>query len=158
MKRQTQKKPSAKSQTTENKPKKFGRPPAFSSVQDLEERMQLYLENLTQWEKPTKAGLSFSLGITRETLNQYEKKEDYSDVLKYWYCFFENAWVQQLSRPNATGTIFYLKNTFGYVDKHENDLTSGGKAIQYVVPQEIAEKHSLVFIDKENEKDPSATA
>lgn len=122
-----------------------GRPMAISSVEEMEERIVQYLNDMGRWQLPSKAGLAFALGITRETLHEYESKEGFSYVLKHWYPYFEDRWVQNLSRPNATGTIFYLKNTYGYMDTM--DHTSGGQPINYIIPKAIAEKHHMVVLD-----------
>ncbi len=128
-----------------------GRPRSIATAAELEERILGYLNSLGRYGLPCKAGLSFACGMSRDTLNKYEKEEPYSDVLKHWYCLFESMWVQNLSRPNATGSIFYLKNTYGFMDAF--DHTSGGKPVSYVIPNEIAQKHRLV-LDIKKEPEP----
>jgi hypothetical protein len=119
----------------------IGRPVAISSVSEMEDRIIEYLNSLSRWGLPTKAGLAFALGVHRDTLNKYEKEAGFSDILKHWYQFFEDRWVQNLARPNATGTIFYLKNTYGYVDAYDQNNTN--KVVHYVIPREIADKHAV---------------
>lgn len=128
-----------------------GRPRSIASAAELEERIIGYLNSLGKYGLPCKAGLAFACGISRDTLNRYEKEDMFSDVLKHWYALFESMWVQNLSRPNATGTIFYLKNTYGYMDAF--DHTSGGKPMQYVIPDKIAERHKIV-LDIKKEPEP----
>lgn len=118
-----------------------GRPPSIKSPEELEARILEYLGGLPKWHLPTKAGLCVVLGVHRDTLLQYEKKPIYSGILKHYYQAFEDAWAQNLSRPNATGTIFFLKNAYGYVDRHENDNTN--RSTVFVVPAEIAAKHRV---------------
>lgn len=123
----------------------IGRPVAINTVEEMEERIVQYLNDMGRFQLPSKAGLAFALGVCRDTLNEYEKKPGFSDILKHWYPYFEDRWVQNLSRPNATGTIFYLKNTYGYMDTM--DHTSGGQPINYTIPKEIAEKHQMLILD-----------
>lgn len=121
----------------------FGRPKAIQGAEELEERMNKYLNDLGRWGLPTKAGLCFSLGISRETLYRYEKDADFRDTLKHYYQLFEDMWAQRLSSANATGTIFYMKNAFkdDYKDRYDSDHT--GRIIHYVLPAEIASKHGV---------------
>jgi hypothetical protein len=80
---------------------------------------------------PTKGGLALYLDTTRETLGDYEKKEDYSDAIKRAYGLIENAWVQKLSGQSVAGVIFYLKNAYkeNWKDRNETDITTGGKPL-----------------------------
>lgn len=116
-----------------------GRPKSIQSAAELEERMIGYLNEMGRWGLPSKAGLAFALGITRDTLNRYEKEEGFSDILSHWYAYFEDRWVQNLARPNATGTIFYLKNTYGYRDVIENP--GGNTVINFTMPKEMIERY-----------------
>jgi hypothetical protein len=47
----------------------------------------------------------------------------------------ENAWVQRLGGPNASGAIFYLKNAFrdDYKDRHEHTGEDGGPMVVKIV-------------------------
>lgn len=136
---------------------KNGRPKAIQTAEELEERIHQYLHNLGRWGLPTKAGLCFALGISRETLYRYEKEDGFRDTLKHWYSLFEDMWAQNLSRPNATGTIFFLKNAHGYVDRHEND--NNNRVIHYIIPPTIAAKHAVPItqVTEENHGADNAT-
>lgn len=116
-----------------------GRPPSIASPEEMEKRIVEYLNSIPRWGLPTKAGLSFALGCHRDTLNKYEKEPIFSDILKHWYPYFEDRWVQNLARPNATGTIFYLKNTYQYRDTM--DVNPQGLTINFILPQEISGKY-----------------
>lgn len=84
---------------------------------------------------PTKGGLALYLDTTRETLSDYEDKEEFSDALKSAYLIIEEAWVQKLSGQAVTGTIFYLKNAYSkdWREKTEQDITSGGEKFNPVL-------------------------
>lgn len=96
--------------------------------------VQLYFK--TQQGIPNKAGLLLHLGFSRETLSNYREKPDFIDTIRWAEAQIENAWIQQLAGPGATGPIFYLKNAFKehYKDKHETDVTSGGKPLMSFDP------------------------
>lgn len=125
-----------------------GRPGAFSSPEELTQRIQEYMDFLMECKRfPTNAGLAHWLGVSRDTLNEYSRKKGFSDVVAQFDNFSEDMWLQNLTRPNSTGTAFYLKNRFAYADTI--DHTSGGKPITYTIPKEIAEKHKLLVLDKD---------
>ena len=66
------------------------------------------------------------LDISRKTYCEWKKK---SNTLKKIEDYIENEWVQRLTGNNVAGTIFYLKNAFGYRDSQHLDVMSGGKPI-----------------------------
>lgn len=83
---------------------------------------------------PNKAGLCVFLRIDKSTYNDYKQK--YPDTIKEVEAVIENAWVQRLRDPGATGAIFYLKNAFkeDYKDRHETDITSKGEQVLTYIP------------------------
>ncbi len=131
-----------------------GRPHAFESPEKLVDEAKNYIEYcITSQRVPNKAGLAFFLGVSRDTIHRYGKDmgEGFSDAIRSIYAFIEDEWVQNLARANAAGSIFYLKNAFGYMDAF--DHTSGGKPVQYVIPNEISNKHRVV-LDIKKEPEP----
>lgn len=107
-----------------------GRPPKYANEDDLAKKILAYSVQCSEKkELPNKAGLCVFLGISRDTYGEYKKK--YPDTIKGNEVWIENAWVQRLAGNAPTGAIFYLKNAFkeNYKDKHESDVTSGGKPI-----------------------------
>lgn len=84
----------------------------------------------------TIAGLAQHLGTNRQTLLNYELKDDYFDTIKNAKVKCEAYTVEQLFVPKiAAGVIFNLKNNYGYTDKV--DVTSDNKAL----PQPIINVH-----------------
>lgn len=125
-----------------NEAHNMGRPPKFSSPEDLQEKIDGYLKECEKKKNyPTKGGLALYLDTTRDLLSDYEKKEEYSDTIKGIYQVIEDTWVQGLQKKNSVaGIIFYLKNAFGkdYRDKQELDHTSKGESIlgiNYIKPR-----------------------
>lgn len=128
--------------------RKPGHPRSFSSPADLESRVAGYFEQCEATKKmPTKSGLAIFFGISRDTLNVYEKESGYSDSLKRIYAGIEEAWVQRLAQSYPVGSIFYLKNMFAYADKSEQ--TTNVTHNVFFVPKEIAEKHGLTLPEAE---------
>jgi hypothetical protein len=98
---------------------KGGRPRAFKSVEDIESKIQNYKDYLeTKNKPPTIAGLAFYLGIDRQTLYNYSKKEEYFATIKSI-----RDWVIMSTEEFAidrghSGVIFLMKN-YGYKDRQD---------------------------------------
>lgn len=117
-----------------------GRPPKFESVEQLQNLIDAYFESC--WEinndgkniqvRPyTITGLANALDTTRETLLDYQEKDEFSDTIKRAKSIVEQYVEEYLfTGKNQTGAIFNLKNNYkGWKDKTEQDVTSGGKPI-----------------------------
>lgn len=100
-----------------------GRPRAFKSVEEVEEKINAYFNYCEEKEKPyTMSGLSYYLGIDRKTLLNYSKNEEYFHTIKkardkVQMQLEENALS---NKANPTFTIFNLKNNFDWKDKIEH--------------------------------------
>lgn len=97
----------------------------------LTEILEEYFQRCRELKKmPTKGGVCLELDITRRTYNIWKKK---SKHLKRAEEIIEDEWVQTLRANNVAGTIFYLKNAFGWRDKKETEI-SGGLGVRIEVP------------------------
>lgn len=67
-------------------------------------------------------GLANFLGTSRETLINYENRDEFFDTIKASKDKVEGYWEELLIGPNAAGIIFNLKNNYGWKDKTEQDL------------------------------------
>jgi hypothetical protein len=81
---------------------------------------------LTEWritdQQPyTITGLANFLETSRETLINYEKREEFFDTIKAAKGKIEQYWENQLLGAHATGPIFNLKNNYGWVDQSQLD-------------------------------------
>ena len=100
-----------------------GRPRAFKSVEEVEEKINAYFNYCEEKEKPyTMSGLAYYLGIDRKTLINYSKNEEYFHTIKkardkVQMQLEENALS---NKANPTFTIFNLKNNFDWKDKIEH--------------------------------------
>lgn len=86
----------------------------------------------------TITGLAMHLTTTRQTLLEYEgevegreKSPEYADTIKAAKLKCENFNEQQLYGPSPTGTIFNLKNNYGWRDQTQQDLTHSGN-VQFI--------------------------
>ncbi len=115
-------KPKAKSERSR------GQPPKYKSEKELQDKLLAYFLDCTEKKlMANKAGVCVFLGISRETYNVYKKK--YPDAIKGAEDVIEQAWVQRLAGPNATGAIFYLKAAMGWKDQQHVDVTTAGKEL-----------------------------
>lgn len=135
-----------------------GRPLKFQSVEELEEKIQAYFDDVASkavtledgkiiQEPLTITGLALALDTTRQGLINYEERDEFYDTIKRAKTVVENFAEKKLFGNNATGAIFALKN-FGWKDKTEQDITSKGESINKdatsvllsKLPQELLEQ------------------
>lgn len=102
---------------------KVGKPRAFKSVEELEEKINAYFKYCEEKEKPyTMSGLAYFLNVDRKTIVNYSHEEEYFPTIKkardrVQMQLEENALI---NKGNPTFTIFNLKNNFNWKDKIEN--------------------------------------
>lgn len=100
----------------------MARPPIFTTADEFTAAAEAYFDGREAQDKPfTVNGLALALGMTRETLLRYGEKDGFSDAVKAVRARLEDHWECRLAGPNATGTIFWLKNQ-GWSDKNETEL------------------------------------
>ena len=80
----------------------------------------------TQQVPYTVTGLALALETNRETLINYESRDEFFDTIKKAKLKIENYLEQNLNSTSPTGTIFNLKNNYGWKDKTEQDLNHNG--------------------------------
>lgn len=83
-------------------------------------------------ERYSITGLALALDTTRQTLVNYENKDEFIDTIKKAKLRVENQYEIALQKQGRSGDIFALKN-FDWKDKSETDVTSGGEAIEIVI-------------------------
>lgn len=116
---------------------KEGRPLLFEEPEDLEAALELYFtkgdeeEGIPHGEAwvdmgeaglqfmPTMSGLALSLGVDRKTITNYANKDEYFPTIKKARSLVEQTLERRLYFGNPAGTIFNLKNNFGWADKQE---------------------------------------
>ena len=103
--------------------KEVGRPRAFKSVEEVEEKINAYFNYCEEKEKPyTMSGLAYYLEVSRQTLVNYSNQDQFFDTIKkardrVQMQLEENALS---NKANPTFTIFNLKNNFDWKDKIEH--------------------------------------
>ena len=131
-----------------------GRPPKFKTVEELQNAIDLYFIECEDPEKPgqylrplTITGLANALDTSRQTLLEYqgevegrEKSQEFADAIKRAKRKVEQYVEEYMfTGKNQTGVIFNAKNNFGWKDKTETDVTSGGEKIQPVLVRFIGD-------------------
>ena len=119
---------------------KVGHPLKFKSVEELQKKIMEYFEwcdktvlrrvlnksgqTISETTKPYSiTGLAFYLGTNRQTLINYEEKENYFDTIKNAKARIEASYEERalINESNAVMSIFTLKNNFDWKDKQEFD-------------------------------------
>lgn len=100
-----------------------GRPLKFATVEDMQRQIDDYFAVCLKTEEPlTITGLAIALDTDRQTLLNYEKRDEYFDTVKRAKSIIENAYEKRLIQNGRAGDIFALKN-FGWRDKQEIENT-----------------------------------
>lgn len=99
---------------------KQGRPMHWNNCLDLDAECEMYYEWCEEKGKhPGVIGLACFLNVNKATLYDYEGRDQFSDTIKKHKQRIE-AYLEECLHNNAvTGTIFNLKNNFGWKDKTE---------------------------------------
>jgi len=102
-----------------------GRPPKFESPEQLQQMFEEWQATFTKDvdEIPDVEGFCIYLDTARQTLFDYEQKNEYSDTVKRikdWIIYKKKQLAMKGKIPPAI-YIFDAKNNAGYVDKQEID-------------------------------------
>lgn len=107
---------------------KGGAPPVFNTPEELQNKVNEYLEKFPLGTR-TVTGLALDLGFeSRQSLYDYEKRDEFSYIIKRAKMEIENSYEVSLYGKNPTGPIFALKN-MGWADRSEIDLSTLGQTI-----------------------------
>lgn len=108
-----------------------GRPLLFESPEEMQKVIDEYFRTdafIEQGENiifaPTISGLAFALGMSRQTLLNYQNKDLFFGTVKRAKDRVAIALEQKLYGNTVTGVIFNLKNNFGWTDKTESTNTN----------------------------------
>jgi hypothetical protein len=119
-----------------------GRPLKFQSVEELQAKIDDYFasielgmyldkDGVPSYPPVTITGLALHLGCYRETITNYEDRDEFFHTIKTAKLRVENFAEQQLFKArNPTGAIFALKN-YGWDDKNITEH-QGGLGITFV--------------------------
>ena len=104
---------------------KMGRPLKFSSVEELQNKIDDFF-NTTPQDEQTITGLAIHLDTTRDLLCDYEDLEQFSDAIKRAKQRIRNEYEKRAIKRGNAGDIFALKN-FGWTDKQVIDTNIKGE-------------------------------
>lgn len=84
---------------------------------------------------PTVSALAVALDTSRETLINYESREEYFDTIKKAKQFIEACTEELLitGKVPAAGIIFNLKNNYGWKDKTEMEHSGGTDPVTFLL-------------------------
>ena len=125
-------------ETEEWEPKRMGNDGKLIKDENgYDELVLIKRKRLTKQIPYTITGLALALGTTRQTLLEYEgeiegrddKDPAFADTIKAAKTRIEHFTEQMLFGPSPTGTIFNLKNNYGWKDKSEQENTGEQKLI-----------------------------
>ncbi len=126
----------------------LGRPLKFKNKKNLEAKIEDYFEScfftngngVKEQKRPfTITGLALALDTSRETLINYEHRDEFFDTIKRAKLRIENYAEERLFGSNVTGVIFNLKNNYGWEDKKEFRAPVG-LDFSYLSDEELDEK------------------
>ena len=99
-----------------------GRPLKYESVEKMQEDIKKYFAECDEEKRPyTVSGLAYALGTNRQTLINYEDKDEFIDTIKTAKAKIERFNEEMLysKEVSTTGVIFNLKNNYNWKDKQE---------------------------------------
>lgn len=95
----------------------------WKKPEDLKNDIDAYWDDCKENERPlTITGLALALDTSRHTLLNYENKlgKDFTTLIKRAKLMCENYAEEYLySGKNVAGTIFNLKNNYGWIDQQD---------------------------------------
>jgi hypothetical protein len=101
-----------------------GRPLKYESPEVLQQLIDSYFAN-TPLNQQTITGLALALDTSRETLSNYENKDEFFDTIKKAKDRIEHAYEMRGLQVGNAFDIFRLKN-MGWKDKTEVDQNVSG--------------------------------
>ena len=98
---------------------KGGRPLKFSSPKQLQSSINKYFKYCDENNRPyTIAGMAEHLGVDRQTIYNYEQRDEFFGTIKKARLKIERYIEEILILEGKAGQIFYAKN-YGYKDQQD---------------------------------------
>ena len=125
---------------------KGGQPLKFATKEILQEKIDAYFAScdaksytdsngVRRVYPVTITGLALALGTNRQTLLNYEDKEEFFDTVKTAKTRVEHFAEVKLFDTSPAGAIFALKN-YGWKDKHDDDKDES-KTVVNIISAEV---------------------
>lgn len=147
-----------------------GRPPLFKTAEEMQKVIDEYFDwcdnrakeiyvaassstVMINYPAPyTITGLARRLGMDRQTLINYSKKDKFFGTIRDARLRVQEDIENRLMETrNEKGAMFNLKNNFGWHEKNETDITSGGKPIPAPILGGITKDDGLLTDDSDEE-------
>lgn len=128
---------------------KVGRPLAFETAEELQAAIDAYFDycdnrivkvfskkigdvvEINDPEPYTMSGLAYHMGIDRDTLINYGKRDGFFGTVKRARDKVHADVERRLMEDAPTGAIFNLKNNFGWKDKTEQEISNPDGSMAY---------------------------
>jgi hypothetical protein len=120
----------------------IGRPLKFESVELLQNQIDSYFDKCDKKSEPyTITGLALALNTSRQTLQNYQKREDFFDTIEEAKLKVEHFCEVGSIKGDIGASIgqFILKN-HGWKDKSEVEQTGEGNVLNLHFPKPREEK------------------
>ena len=111
-----------------------GRPKKYTSPEAMQADIDAYFQDMSDsGGHPTVTGLALALDMCRDSLINYGKDKEFFVTVKRAKLRIENYLETRLYENAVAGTIFNLKNNFGWKDsQHVEHGGEGGGPVQFV--------------------------
>lgn len=134
-----------------NNCKRIGRPPVFSCIEELQGAIEAFWDYLIHANRngnaliPDVEGLASFLGVSRDTLNEWERNnfQGFASTIKRAKNSIASC-KKQLALKGRIPTIVFatdFNNNHGYTQKQEVVLTPNNPLGEQLQPQELAERY-----------------
>lgn len=100
----------------------MARPKLYEEANDMQKIINAYFNMCNEKDKPyTMSGLANALNMSRQSLINYSKDNEFFDTIKKARSRVEQQLEENglIGKANATFTIFNLKNNYGWKDSVE---------------------------------------
>ena len=100
----------------------MARPKLYEEANDMQKIIDAYFNMCDEKDKPyTMSGLANALNMSRQSLINYSKDNEFFDTIKKARSRVEQQLEENglIGKANATFTIFNLKNNYGWKDSVE---------------------------------------
>ncbi len=121
----------------------------ISDAKQVEDRIAWYFNHCMEDDvKPTVGGLCNSLGIHRDTLNDWKnggnRASTHSDIIKKAYSFLDELWEHYMmnGKINPVTGIYLGKVLFGHIEEQHIVVTPNNPLGDSADPATIAQKYA----------------
>jgi hypothetical protein len=100
-----------------------GRPLKIKSAEEMQAKIDEYFAMCNDENPPLVSGLAYHLDMNTESLRRYSADEQFYATVKRAKQRVEMYLEKRLQQQSPVGSIFSLKNNFGWKDKTEQELS-----------------------------------